>query len=202
MDAEVIPGMEEQREPYLRLQEQIREERRLHDALSAGLAALKNRLQLVEADEEYAALIRKKTRESMLLLHRQNEEDLRALRERYRRKRLEREQEIAKADREIHIMKQQLSRLQSELEEALETCSSGYAPIRKAETDAQSEPERLKKHYIVGKRAGEDLFDQDETLLIAKGDVITMEIVDQAERSNRLTPLILHMNMPADEVKS
>lgn len=181
-------------EKYRYLQRHIEVEKQLHDELLARLGGLKSGLQRTEVDEEYIALIRKKTKESALLLYRQNEVDVLALHESYKRKKLDREQEIANVQQEIHRVKQMLGMLLNEVEKDSWKLAAGHSQIRKEDTDEPTDPDRLKKNYVVGKRAGQDLYDEEEKLLIAKGDLITMEIIDKAERLNLLTQLILHMN--------
>ncbi|MBP1154238.1 MULTISPECIES: hypothetical protein [unclassified Paenibacillus] len=182
-------------EEYRYLQQHIEEERQLNGELLAKLATLKRGLQLPEVDEEYIVLIRKKTKESVLLLHGQNEVDVLALHESYKRKKLGREQEIAIVEQEIHKKKQMLGMLLNEVEKASGKIAAAHSQIKKEDTDKSSKSEALKKNYIAGKRAGEDLHDQEGKLLIAEGDLITMEVIEKAKRLNLLTQLILHMNM-------
>ncbi|HZG58487.1 hypothetical protein, partial [Paenibacillus sp.] len=54
----------------------------------------------------------------------------------------------------------------------------------------------LRVKYIVGKWAGEDLFDAAGKRIIAKGAVITEETVDAAERAGKLAELIVNMIIP------
>ncbi len=54
----------------------------------------------------------------------------------------------------------------------------------------------VRHRYIVGKVAGEDLRDVQGTLIIAKGEAITAEIVAEAETSGKLPELIINMQLP------
>lgn len=57
----------------------------------------------------------------------------------------------------------------------------------------RDEAEHVKTRYIVGKRAGKDLFDQQGQLIIRKDEVITAEIVAVVEYNGKLVELILNM---------
>jgi len=54
----------------------------------------------------------------------------------------------------------------------------------------------LRSKYIVGKWAGEDLFDAAGKRIIAKGAVITEDVVEAADRSGKLAELIVNMVIP------
>lgn len=56
--------------------------------------------------------------------------------------------------------------------------------------------ENIKGKYIIGKLAGEDLFDNNNNLIVSKDSVITTEILDKAEKSGRLINLIMSMQLP------
>jgi hypothetical protein len=58
------------------------------------------------------------------------------------------------------------------------------------------EVRQLRYKYIVGKWAGEDLFDAKNKLIVKKNTVITEEIVDAAEQEGKLSLLIIHMILP------
>ncbi|SHK84481.1 hypothetical protein [Alicyclobacillus tolerans] len=58
--------------------------------------------------------------------------------------------------------------------------------------------ENLKMRYIVGKKAGSDLFTRFGKRIIARGETITKEIVEEADREGKLVELIL--NMVIDEL--
>jgi len=47
--------------------------------------------------------------------------------------------------------------------------------------------------YILGKIAGEDLMDNAGGIIIHKHEMITAEIIEQAQRENKLSDLIIHM---------
>ncbi|WP_373230234.1 hypothetical protein [Cohnella sp.] len=60
----------------------------------------------------------------------------------------------------------------------------------------------IQNRYIVGKAAGDNLYAADGRLIIAKGQRITNEVVQAAEREGKLPDLIVHMVIPgfgADE---
>lgn len=53
----------------------------------------------------------------------------------------------------------------------------------------------IKNMYIIGKVAGEDLFDNSGKLIVAKNEVITEEIIDKAEKVGNLIELVLEMKL-------
>lgn len=58
------------------------------------------------------------------------------------------------------------------------------------------EIQNIRKKYIVGKLVGEDLFDCSNNLIIKKDSIITVEIIDRAEREGKLVELIIGMKLP------
>jgi hypothetical protein len=54
----------------------------------------------------------------------------------------------------------------------------------------------IQNRYIVGKAAGENLYAPDGKLVIAKGQTITSQTVQAAERAGKLPDLIVHMVIP------
>ncbi|WP_075619605.1 hypothetical protein [Paenisporosarcina indica] len=54
----------------------------------------------------------------------------------------------------------------------------------------------IKSQYIVGKVAGEDLFDQEGHLIIAKSKVINRQVVNTAHSEGKLAELIVNMKIP------
>lgn len=54
----------------------------------------------------------------------------------------------------------------------------------------------IQNRYIVGKAAGENLYAASGRLIVAKGQMITGEIVQNAEREGKLPELIVHMVIP------
>lgn len=54
----------------------------------------------------------------------------------------------------------------------------------------------IQNRYIVGKAAGENLYAASGQIIIAKGQIITAEIVQSAEREGKLPDLIVHMVIP------
>jgi len=67
-------------------------------------------------------------------------------------------------------------------------------PIR---TDApeQNGVAVLKNMYVIGKVAGEDLFDKSGKLIIAKNEIITEEVINKAEKEGSLIELVLEMKL-------
>lgn len=58
------------------------------------------------------------------------------------------------------------------------------------------EIQNIRIKYIAGKIAGEDLFGTNGTLLIRKGDKITIENIELAEKHGQLANLIMDMKLP------
>lgn len=54
----------------------------------------------------------------------------------------------------------------------------------------------IKSQYIVGKVAGEDLYDQEGHLIIAKSKVINRQVVNKAHSEGKLAELIVNMKIP------
>ncbi|HZG78610.1 MAG TPA: hypothetical protein VEZ72_22330 [Paenibacillus sp.] len=54
----------------------------------------------------------------------------------------------------------------------------------------------LRTKYIVGKCAGEDLFDASGKRIVSKGAVIDEDVVEAADRAGKLAELIVHMIIP------
>ena len=63
------------------------------------------------------------------------------------------------------------------------------------QNDLIEQIDAIKSQYIVGKVAGEDLVDVQGNLLLAKFDIITKQVVDQAHREGKLADLILNMKI-------
>lgn len=57
----------------------------------------------------------------------------------------------------------------------------------------------IRYKYISGKAAGQDLYDQDGKLIIAKGEIITSEVIGKAEAEGKLPELIVNMVIPGME---
>ncbi|HET6872357.1 MAG TPA: hypothetical protein VFH42_05150 [Sporolactobacillaceae bacterium] len=60
----------------------------------------------------------------------------------------------------------------------------------------KQEIDLIKRRYIVGKVAGSTLYDRSGNLIIEKGQPITDESVDHANRTGQLSDLIVHMRLP------
>lgn len=54
----------------------------------------------------------------------------------------------------------------------------------------------IRSKYLIGKIAGEDLYDNDGNLIIAKSEVITHEVVEKADSEGKLAELIIKMTLP------
>ncbi|OQA07430.1 MAG: hypothetical protein BWY65_01881 [Firmicutes bacterium ADurb.Bin373] len=53
-----------------------------------------------------------------------------------------------------------------------------------------------KTRYIAGKISGRDILDSNGQVIVARGETITAEIIDRAEKSGKLPDLIVHMVAP------
>ncbi|RNC62980.1 MAG: hypothetical protein AWM53_01703 [Candidatus Dichloromethanomonas elyunquensis] len=62
-----------------------------------------------------------------------------------------------------------------------------------AQDDLLAEIDLIRYKYILGKIAGEDLKDNSGAMIIKKGETITSEIVERAQRGNKLSDLIINM---------
>ncbi|WP_281885335.1 hypothetical protein [Paenibacillus sp. YYML68] len=81
------------------------------------------------------------------------------------------------------------------------TADAGPAAQDPASSSAQltQEASFIKKQYIVGNRAGQDLLDSRGKLIIRKYEVITEPILAIAEADGKLADLIVHMILPGFE---
>jgi hypothetical protein len=71
-----------------------------------------------------------------------------------------------------------------------------YEPEESKESEAVStEIMSIRNRYIVGKLAGEDLYDVNGRLIVSKGSTITPDMVDLAEKAGRLPDLIVNMKI-------
>lgn len=61
--------------------------------------------------------------------------------------------------------------------------------------DITNEIQNIRRNYIVGKLAGEDLFDNKNNLIIKKNAVITASTIEDAERAGKLVELIVGMKL-------
>lgn len=81
------------------------------------------------------------------------------------------------------------------------TASPNEAVIQEPNSSGPSEGikqeiDLIKRRYIVGKVAGSTLYDRSGNLIIEKGQPITDESVDHANRTGQLSDLIVHMRLP------
>lgn len=67
--------------------------------------------------------------------------------------------------------------------------------VIKTNKPAQDNVSVLKNMYIIGKAAGDDLFDKSGKLIIAKNETIIQEVIDKAEREGKLIELVLEMKL-------
>ncbi len=67
--------------------------------------------------------------------------------------------------------------------------------VIRPEAPAQENVTVLKNMYVIGKVAGEDLFDKSGKLIIAKNEIITQDVIDKAEREGNLIELVLEMKL-------
>ncbi|MCM8710207.1 hypothetical protein M2651_04095 [Clostridium sp. SYSU_GA19001] len=54
----------------------------------------------------------------------------------------------------------------------------------------------IRYKYLVGKIAGEDLFDKNNNVIISKNSIITADVVNKAENEGKLAQLIVNMILP------
>lgn len=54
----------------------------------------------------------------------------------------------------------------------------------------------IKNQYIVGNKAGEDLYDRNGQLIVSKNGVITSDVVTKAETEGKMADLIIQMILP------
>lgn len=76
-----------------------------------------------------------------------------------------------------------------------ETASDNTNEKANTKTKDKENVTGLKNLYIIGKVAGEDLFDNSGKLIVAKNEVITEEIIDKAEKVGNLIELVLEMKL-------
>jgi hypothetical protein len=69
--------------------------------------------------------------------------------------------------------------------------------MKRSESKAiASEINQIRSKYLVGKIAGEDLYDRNNKIIIYKNSVITSEVIEMAEREGKLADLIVNMYLP------
>ncbi len=54
----------------------------------------------------------------------------------------------------------------------------------------------VRQRYVIGKVAGQDLYNNQGGLIIARNHVITADVIDTAEKEGKLPELIVHMQLP------
>ena len=64
---------------------------------------------------------------------------------------------------------------------------------------AEEDAKYIRQKYIIGKIAGEDLFDRKGNLIIGRNNLITSDKVDYADREGKLSELIISMILPDTE---
>lgn len=82
--------------------------------------------------------------------------------------------------------------IEKKVEEKPEPKEEPYTQNRLTANDIN----HIRYKYLVGKIAGEDLFGNNNKLIIAKGDVITAEVVEKVENEAKLAELIVNMVLP------
>ncbi|MGZ4033179.1 MAG: hypothetical protein ACXVP2_13560 [Tumebacillaceae bacterium] len=93
------------------------------------------------------------------------------------------------------------TRVQTEAKTQESPSDHVYEAAASKESEAVStEIASIRNRYIVGKMAGEDLLDNQNRLIVAKGEVISAEVVEIAEREGRLPDLIVNMKIPGVSV--
>lgn len=68
--------------------------------------------------------------------------------------------------------------------------------FNESEDSLMAQINAIKAQYIVGKVAGEDLFDQKGQLIISKSNMISRQVVNQAHMEGKLAELIVNMKIP------
>ncbi|MBP1154241.1 MULTISPECIES: hypothetical protein [unclassified Paenibacillus] len=58
------------------------------------------------------------------------------------------------------------------------------------------EIELIKNQYIVGNKAGEDIYDRNGQIIVSKNSVITSDVVTKAEAEGKMADLIVQMILP------
>ena len=68
---------------------------------------------------------------------------------------------------------------------------------KKGESQAiAKEINTIRNKYLIGKISGTDLTDKSGEILVSKGETITKEIIDKADKEGKLAELILNMTLP------
>jgi hypothetical protein len=70
------------------------------------------------------------------------------------------------------------------------TDMTGTTPVRSNDVNT------IRNKYIVGKIAGEALYDNNGSIIINKGETITKDIVNRADNQGKLSDLIINMILP------
>ncbi|MHB1485141.1 MAG: hypothetical protein ACYCYI_10810 [Saccharofermentanales bacterium] len=68
-------------------------------------------------------------------------------------------------------------------------------PAVKTEISEQENGPVFKNAYVIGKFAGDDLFDKSGKLIIAKNEIITQDIIEKAEKEGKMIELVLEMKL-------
>ena len=87
------------------------------------------------------------------------------------------------ADEDVHRMKE-------------EAADEDWMEDADHQVDQMEDVDRMKERYIVGKRAGEDVYDSTGHMIVARNTVITREVIRQAEQEGKLVDLIVNMVIP------
>ena len=81
-----------------------------------------------------------------------------------------------------------------------ESAISVQETLRTENSRLTKDIEEIRQRYIVGKLAGEDLYDSNNSLIIAKNQAITADVISRAEREGKLAELIVNMIIPGMEL--
>lgn len=65
-----------------------------------------------------------------------------------------------------------------------------------AVTPLNEEIDLIKSQYIIGNKAGEDLYDRAGLLIVGKNGIITADVVNKAEAEGKMADLIVQMILP------
>jgi hypothetical protein len=71
-----------------------------------------------------------------------------------------------------------------------------YEDIEYIEEQEDTEIEKIKRNYIVGKLAGADIIDSQGRIILTKHFLITDNMIRRVQREGKLVELIVNMVMP------
>lgn len=102
--------------------------------------------------------------------------------------------EVAATKLEEEVIIQEVKHVNKKVYESQEE-----PPRENKSEEVSEEIKRIRTKYILGKVAGEDVFDGQGSVIITKGVPITQEVISRAEEAGKLSELIIHMILPGME---